>query len=174
MDTKTFFDTVFLTATVVAALIASITNIAISLVNNQRLKKIENKKQINEIDKYRYSRLYELVLNWHNYDSKVKGESSGEIAFYKLLNLFLDDLGRYEIAKPLLDVCYIDDLENKKVECEKLLNDLVKAEALDGTHSKEFSFIKDRCFKNGTEFSKMLKQTINTQLEVLLRKSTER
>lgn len=171
MDAKTFFNTVILTAAVFAALITSIANIIISLVNNHRLKKIENKKQMNEIDKYRYSRLYELILNWHKYDSEVKGETAAEIAFYKLLNLFMDDLGRYEMAKPLLDGCYIEKLENKKIECEKLLDDLVKAEALDGTHSEDFPIIKERYFKSGADFSKMLKQVINTQLEVLLGKS---
>ena len=76
---------------------------------------IGRKKQVNEIDKYRYSRLYELVINWHKYDSKVDGTTAEEIAFYRLLNLFMDDFGRYEIAKPLLDKDYIENLESKKM-----------------------------------------------------------
>ena len=88
MDGNTFLNTVVLTAAVFAALISSIANIIISLVNNHRLKKIEKQKQMNEIDKYRYSRLDELLLNWHNYDSVTKGETASEIAFYKLQNSY--------------------------------------------------------------------------------------
>lgn len=171
MSMSTFVNTVILTTAVFAALITSIANIIISLINNHRLKSIEKQKQMNEIDKYRYSRLYELVLNWHNYDSDQRGETASEIAFYRLLNLFMDDSGRYEIAKPLLDKCFIEELEAKKVECEELLHALVEAEAPDGTHSKEFPTIKQQYFESGSEFSKMLKETINSQLELLLRKS---
>jgi len=136
MELNEFFTTVILTAAVFAALVTSIANIIISLMNNWRLKKIEKQKQMNEIDKHRYSRLYELILNWHKYDSAQRGDTAEEIAFYRLLNLFMDDSGRYEIAKPLLDKCYIEELEVKKTEGEKLLNDLVGAELPDGTHSE--------------------------------------
>ena len=57
MELNEFFTTVILTAAVFAALVTSIANIIISLMNNWRLKKIEKQKQMNEIDKYRYSRL---------------------------------------------------------------------------------------------------------------------
>ena len=171
MEMKDFFTAEILTATVFAALITSIANIVISLINSYRLKHIEDKKKINEIDKYRYSRLYELIINWHKYDSELKGETAGEIAFYRLLNLFMDDSGRYVIAKPLLDKCYIENLENKKTECENLLNDLIKAEAPDGTHTKDFPIIKEKYFAGGSEFSELLKNAINSQLEALLRKS---
>ncbi len=171
MEKKDFLYTVILTTTVFAALITSIANIIISLINSYRLKNIEEQKKINEIDKYRYSRLHELLMNWHQYDSEIKGETDGEIAFYKRLNLFMDDLGRYEIAKPLLDSCYIEELENKRVECENLLNDLVEAEAPDGTHTNDFPIIKEKYFAGGKEFSKLLKNAINSQLESLLRKN---
>lgn len=171
MELNEFFTTVILTAAVFAALVTSIANIIISLMNNWRLKKIEKQKQMNEIDKYRYSRLYELILNWHKYDSAQRGDTAEEIAFYRLLNLFMDDSGRYEIAKPLLDKCHIEELEVKKTEGEKLLNDLVGAELPDGTHSEEFPAIKQRYFDIAKEFSKMLKTVINCQLEELLCKS---
>lgn len=84
MELNEFFTTVILTAAVFAALVTSIANIIISLMNNWRLKKIEKQKQMNEIDKYRYSRLYELILNWHKYDSAQRGDTAEEIAFYRL------------------------------------------------------------------------------------------
>ncbi len=162
---------VVFTAAVFAALVTSIANIIISLINGQRLKNIEMQKQLNEIDKYRYSRLYELVLNWHQYDSDTKEETASEIAFYKLLNLFLDDSGRYDIAKPLLDESYVENLEIQKVKCEEMLNVLIEEETQDGTHTKQFPIIRQEYFSLGEQFSKMLKEAINSQLEELLRKS---
>lgn len=165
-----FFDTVILTAAVFAALITSIVNVIISLINSHRLKKLEEKKQMQEIDKYRYTRLYELIMNWHKYDTKKKGKTVGEIAFHRLVNLFLDNSGRYEIAKPLLDKCYIEDLENKKNECNELLIAWIDTESPDGTHTKEYLTIRDKYFSSGEEFSKLLKNAINSQFESLLRK----
>ena len=121
MELKTFFNTVILTTAVFAALITSIANIIISLLNNHRLKGLEKQKQMNEIDRYRCERLYELVLNWHKYDSAQRGKTSGEIAFYRLLNLFMDDSGRYETAKPLLDKCYLEKLDTKNQNAKKYL-----------------------------------------------------
>lgn len=171
MDSSTFVNTVIFTATVFAALLSSIANIIISLINNRRLKRIEKQKQMNEIDKYRYSRLYELVLNWYDYDTETTGDTASEIAFYKLLNLFMDDSRRYEFAKPLLDKCFVEPLELKKTECNELLDALLEAEAPDGTHTKEFQLRRKYYFTAAQEFSKLLKDTINTQLEILLAKS---
>lgn len=172
VKTNEILSTVIFTATVFAAFITSVVNIIISVMNNWRLKKLEKTRQINEIHKYRYSRLYELILNWHDYDSASRGETAEEIAFYKLLNLFMDDTRRYEIIKPLLDEYYKKELDVKKIEGEKLLNDLIGAESLDGTHSKEFPIIKQRYFEIAKEFDEMLKRVINCQLEELLRKAS--
>ena len=171
MDESNFLNTVILTATVFAALISSIANIIISLINNHRLKSLESKKQLNDIDKYRYSRLYELVLKWPEYDSEDSGETTSEMAHNRMLVLFLDDGRRYALAKPLLDSYYIEKLETKKAECDKLLKQLISAESADGQHSEDFLMIKDCYFRASTEFSEMLKASINDQLDSLLRKS---
>ena len=171
MKISDFLYTVILTATVFAAFITSIANIIISLINSYRLKQIEAQKKINEIDKYRYSRLYELIVNWHKYDSEIKGKTVSEMASYKLVNQFLDDLGRYEIAKPLLDECYTEDLEPLKIKCENLLKDLIDLTALESSCTENSEMIKENYFFNGEEFSKLLKNTINNQLESLLRKN---
>ena len=42
---KDFFNTIILTATVFAALITSIANVIISLINNYKLKKLEEKNR---------------------------------------------------------------------------------------------------------------------------------
>lgn len=170
MEIKAFFNTVFLTTAVFAALISSIANVIISLINNHRLKKIEEKKQINEIDKYRYSKLYELVADWHKYDSPIEGETADEMLFKKSLTLFENDSIRYEIAKPLLDKCYVEILENNKNECQNLRDALVEVSA-HGTDTEDFQIIAKKYFSSAREFSELLKKEINIQLEVLLRKN---
>ena len=82
---------IVLTSAVFAAFTTSAANVVISIMNNKRLKGIEKQKELNEIDKYRYSRLYELILNWHNYDTKINEKKAERIAFYRMLNLFFDD-----------------------------------------------------------------------------------
>lgn len=83
----------------------------------------------------------------------------------------MDDSGRYEIAKPLLDKIFIKKLEKAKLKCEELLNDLVDAETPDGTHSEKFPSIRQSYYDNAIEFSEILKEAINSQLEILLGQS---
>ena len=83
----------------------------------------------------------------------------------------MDDSGRYVIAKPLLDKTFIKKIEIAKLKCEELLNDLVDAEAQDGTHSEEFPAIRQSYYDNAIEFSKILREAINSQLEILLGQS---
>jgi len=167
----TILNSVIITAGVFAALITAIANIVISIINNGRLKGIEKKKELNEIDKYRYSRLYELILNWHKYDSQYTGNTPSEIASSRLVNLFLDNSGRYEIAKPLLDAKYIDELDDIFEKGNHLLKKLLDAENPDGSHTKEFNAIKNEYFDVGGEFSDKLKAAINEQLKTLLKKN---
>ena len=103
MEKKDFLYTVILTTTVFAALITSIANIIISLINSYRLKHIEEQKKLNEIDKYRYSRLHEILINWHKYDSEIKGETDSEIAFYRLLNRIAAMQKAIDFLKGMLD-----------------------------------------------------------------------
>lgn len=49
MELNEFFTTVILTAAVFAALVTSIANIIISLMNNWRLKKTEGEKLLNDL-----------------------------------------------------------------------------------------------------------------------------
>ena len=102
------------------------------------------------------------------YDTKCIEEN---VAFNKLLNLFMDDSGRYRLARPLLDKKYTTSLDTKKVECEQWLNSLVNAELPDGTHTSDFKKIKDIYFDKSIEFSNMLINAINDQLEYLLKVS---
>lgn len=170
-DWNNILNSVVITAGVFAALITAIANIIISIINNIRLKSIEKKKELNEIDKYRYSRLYELILNWHNYDSQYTGNTPSEIASSRLVNLFLDTSGRYEIAKPLLDAKYISELDELLNRGHHLLGRLIDAEKLGESHSKDFNAIQNEYFDVGGEFSDKLKMVINEQLKILLKKN---
>lgn len=152
-----------LTAAVFAAIVTSVTNLIICIANGQRLKKIEKQKQQNEIDKYRYTRLYELILNWHKFDSEFSGESVNEIATNRLVNSFLDNTGRYEIAKPLLDDLYKKDLDIKLQHGQEELTKLIDASKL-----ADYSAVFSDYVKISSEFSDALKGAINKQLEILL------
>ena len=101
-----------------------------------------------------------MLINTGNISRKVLS---------KVLRSFVKNFER--LQKPLLDAGYTEELENKKIECENLLNNLVEAEAPDGTHTKDFPIIREKYFASGQEFSKLLKNAINSQLESLLRKS---
>lgn len=167
------FVPVIISSAVFAALITSITNMIISLLNNRRLKIIEKQKKSGEIDKYRYSRLYEMLLNWHQYTSEFKGESTEETAVRRLANEFLDNAGRYDIVRPLLDKQYIMELDEIRKKGNALANELVrfgqdKEEKSKEENMDDYQEIKMRYFKIGIEFADKLKKVINEQLEELL------
>lgn len=162
--------TVILSSAVFAALISSLSNLIISLINNRRLKVIEKQKNMTEIDKYRYTKLYEMLFNWYKYDSEIHGENPGEIAYYRLLDRFLENDTRYEIIRPLLDEHFVVELDEIRVEVNKLLNDLIDAEKPNGTHTDDFPNISDKYMKNGMMFSNKLKDVIYQQLKMLLMK----
>ena len=152
--------TVILYSAVFAALISSLTNLFVSLLNNRRLKVIEKQRNLTEIDKYRYTQLYEILLNWYNYDYKIEGESPEVIAYYRLLDRIIENVSRYVIIRPLLDEQFTIELDVMKVKVDNLLSELIDAEKSDGTHTENFSDISNKYFKNGIEFSDKLKETI--------------
>ena len=161
-------ENIIVTPCVIAALITSIFNIVISKMNNNHLKKAENDRRISEMDKYRYTRLCDMLANWHNYSSKPNKD---EIANFVLINGFLDDSGRYEIVRPLLDKDYLKKLDEKKMYGNDLLGKLVENETPDGQHTKEFSAIKKEYIENSREFSNILRDAINMTIEKLMIRS---
>lgn len=170
MITNTTISAELLTATVFASIISSIISIIIAIINNIHVKRIERSKYHDEINKYRYSRLYELILNWHSYGTPIesKGKTPGQIASDRLLNLFLDNRGRYIIARPLLDKQYLQKLDDLELECNELLIQLIHNEDASGHHTPEFSVIMDSYHKSSGVFDTLLRNTINEQLEELL------
>ena len=168
---KEILSTEILTATVFAAVITSIANIVISIINNYQLKKLEKDNRLNAIDTYRYSRLYELILKWHEYDTPWKAKTPEKIASERMINLLLDDSGRYELARPLLNHRYVKKLDSLLEEGKALLEDLLSAEEKKITDSQKFVTVRELYFQKSIEFSNKLKSSINEQLEELLAKS---
>ena len=151
-----FWHSIVLTAGVFAALITSVANIVISIFNNSRLKTIEKNKQMTEIEKYRYSRLYELILNWSDYNSEWKGKTTQE----------------YDISRPLLDNKYISELDKLQTNGENLLKQLLEV-GRDQSKSEIYDQMYKQYIDNGYKFCILLKDTINQQLSDLLSKDNK-
>ena len=154
-----------LSGVVFAALITSFANLIVTLINNRRIKIIEQQKNMTEIERYRYVHLYEILLTWHNYDSDIEGETPEEIEADRLLREFPDNVDRYNIIRPLLDEQFIGELDKLKEQGDKLLNDLRSI------HTENSNSVTKEYLKNGVEFSGKLKDTINQQLKILMMKS---
>lgn len=106
-----------------------------------------------------------MLLNWHNYDSEFKGESPEKTAVNRLANEFLDNVGRYDIIRPLLDEQYTIILDEIKKEGNKLANELVRMELNKDDESKEtnidsFQELKMKYFSIGGKFTDELKKQL--------------
>ena len=71
----------------------------------------------------------------------------------------------------MLDVQYTEKLDVLKNNGDKLLQELVESELPDGTHTDNYSVIKQQYFDHGKVFSYELKNAINSQLNLLLKQS---
>ena len=156
-----------LSATVFASVIASIANIFISLLNNHRLKSIEATKRTNEIDKYRYTQLYEILKKWDEYKIKIGDDEELEDDHYgSLIVSIRSDHARYEIVRPLLDSKYVDTLDQLTSEEMTLYKKLVVGAG--DMARDEWRVLQDKHLDVGTKFSNLLKSSINNQLNDLL------
>ena len=118
------FTSAIISGAVFAALIASITNIVISIINNRMLKIIEKQKKIGEIDKYRYIRLYEILTRWYNHKFDYEDEYDEDNNKINSLHFFYDLLDWYHITKPFLDSRYITELDKIVEEGHKINLDI--------------------------------------------------
>ncbi|MCL2500394.1 MAG: hypothetical protein FWE90_08665 [Defluviitaleaceae bacterium] len=160
--------TVIISTAVIAAAIAAIFNLIINLINNNRLKSIEKSKKMTEIQKYRYTNLYELVKGWNEHSTKVNGDTPGQIAANRLINMPLDNIGRYDIARPLLNPIYVDDFDKMVANVNSLLHKLIDLETVNGKHLDGFDEARKEYFDYGSKFGDALKKTIYDQLKELL------
>lgn len=159
---------VIFNASVLAAAIASIFNFIVASVNNRRLKKIEESKKLTSIQQYRYTNLYELIKHWHEYDSKFEEDTVGKMAANRLMNMGLDNIGRYEIAKPLIHPQYTPALDDMVETINSSLKKLIAQETSDGKRLEKFDIAFDEYTQISMEFEKALKHAINKQLKEFL------
>ncbi len=167
-------ENMLLSSAVFAASITAITNLIVSLIGNRRVKLLEKKKSMDAIDAYRYKQLYEVLLIWHEYDSKQQGSNPNEIASNRLINGFLDDIGRYDIIRPLLDKRFITELDRQKESGLELLNNLIDIENVGGIKTKEHTDVLHKYFDSSEKFSKALKASLNEQMEILQNEQKQR
>lgn len=156
---------ILLSSAVLAALVTSLTNLIISLINNHKLKVIEKQKKDIEIYKYRYSHLYDILLKWYEYSTSIEDKYSIDA---RIISEFLDNCGRYNLMRPLLDEQFIDSLDEKRDKGQNLCNKLVSIHKKDG-FSEEYQHIKEECISNAFKFRDELSRTIHEQLRLLLK-----
>lgn len=160
------FTSVIISSAVLAALVTSITNIIVSILNNRKLKIIEKQRKVSEIDKYRYTCLYEILTHWYKHDFEFEKEYEKEKSDDCFENKLLDYSDLYNIIKPLLDRQYVIELDKSKNQWEKIKrerdrakNDILKSVPL---------HIEVTYFTLNAKFKRKLEETINLQLEALL------
>lgn len=159
-----------LSATVFASMITSVVNVIISLLNNYRLKSIEARKRRNEIDKYRYIQLYEILKNWEGHKLRLdKGEELDDKKLLyateeALLEAINNNSFRYVVIRPLLDTKYIDDLDRQASE----LSDLQIKLDMEKIALNEYQVLQNKYLDVGGKFSEMLRDSVNSQLRDLM------
>lgn len=74
--------TMWLTSAVIASLVTSIIDIIIHIFDNHKLTRIEKEKRMNELTTYRYTKLFDMLLKWKEYDTdfKTEGKNPSQIA----------------------------------------------------------------------------------------------
>jgi hypothetical protein len=165
---------VIISVGVIAAVIAAIANVTVTLMNNHRLKAIEEKREMTEIDKYRYTRLYEIVMNWNGYAAPLESggrpiEDPDEIISFRLINSLYDNLGRYHVIRPLLSSKYRDvEQEIEHIIEEGGTHLLQMSKAQDAQNIGEKQQYRKAYSDCAVQLEKLLREVINSQLEDLL------
>ena len=119
-----------LTSAVVASLVTSITNIVIAVFNNRRLKLLEKEKRKNELNIYRYTHLFDLLLKLDSYNTpfETEGRTVSQIASERLINGYIDSHKKFDLLSPLLDEKYKTHIVELNSCAEYQLKELFKME----------------------------------------------
>ena len=177
MTVNDIISSAIVTGAFFVALISSVVNVVISIINYHHINRMEQQKTLNEIDKYRYTKLYELVLNWRNGKNDKHPNNGSKVtdsALVALIKIFLEDNGRYDIAKPLLDYKYVETLDKIKEKVDdgyKLFVKKMKDNEAIGISTISYDGDVEAYFDIAMVFSEELKNAINKQLEELLQKT---
>lgn len=172
---ETNLTTILLSSGVLASVIASIINL-ISIKNtNKRLLQIEKFKNVNSINTFRYTKLFELnfeLNNLPNIDDTflekqnckfVHNDDKMGKVLGKMKNRFLEVVKIYNKAKPLFDENFISGLQNL-INSEKNESNIIAEALLTGKNSDVSALIKIRA-----ELEEKVKESIVMQLRALIK-----
>lgn len=158
--------TTIISASVIAAAISGIINSIITLMNNKRLKSIEHEKKMTDIQKYRYTNLYDLVKHWNDYLTKVDVDATlDQITSIRFLNSPLENINRYSIARPLLHPKYFSELDELVSETDRQFRNYMDSK---GKKHDERDAATRAYGAHASNFEEKLKNAINEQLSELL------
>ena len=107
----------------------------VSILSFYQSGRVEKEKKMNEIDKYRYTNLCELLQNWDKYDRESNKQdekdeklSIPDLAVISIKDDFFGCWKRYDVAKPFLDAEYKSELDDYFHKGRDLLFDILMNE----------------------------------------------
>ena len=138
MDWKTI-----LASTVLAAVITAAINIVKTIMDNKA-------KQDDSIRLFRYTKLYEIVVDWQKCNSEAKVDSTYEIA--RNHNL----VQHFQLARPLVDQMHWGDIEAWLKKCKEIKIKTINAFQKDEPNQWISTFIEcngraEECFSAAIE-----------------------
>lgn len=173
METNLF--TILLTSGVITSVITSIISFISIKSTNIRLLQIEKFKNVNSINTFRYTKLFEFnfdLNNFSNIDDTFLEKQNGKFVHNddkmgkilgKMKNRFLESVKIYNKAKPLFDEKFISGLQNL-INSEKNESNIIAEVLLTGKNSDVSELIKIRA-----ELEEKLKESIVMQLRALIK-----
>lgn len=170
---------IILSSAVVSAVITLLANFIITIINVHSNSVSENKKIRNEIVSYRYTNLYNLLIAFFSLDDETEDDRSISDADSDIFDrdasvtskvmVFYNNTKRLcDLALPLLDKEYRNELLRLKEDCSKALSDVIEVTIVQGLKGEEnknaFVFFGKECGR----FSERLIAIIYSQMDKLL------
>lgn len=123
MDTKNSIMAFLLTSAVLSSIITSSVNIIISIINNKKVKTLEKLKMENGVVLYRYTHLYEIWCEMHKNDNSIDYDMdikrAAQIELNEIYSALGENVDRVAVMKPLLNNCYIEQIEKAEKDAIK-------------------------------------------------------
>ena len=167
---------ILISSAVIAAVIASFSNLIISIINSNKIKKQEIIKRNHAIETYRYTKLYEVLEKWVelNDDFQTKGKTLAQIAADRIINGFLNDHRKHEMIKPLISDKYKKQLDDQYNNTNNYLMELLDLESsIKQNESKELKDKHQTVFsdfsRSAVQYEELIIKVINIQMSELMK-----